>query len=106
MTLSKDEFKVLVMLYAASIDGKIYKNEVEVILEKSNAEVFRKVKKIFLKMSDIEVLECIGEHKRAYAADDDSRNQLLDDIKAVMEADENCSAIEDYLYMTMERILS
>ena len=106
MTLSKDEFKVLVMLYAASIDGKIYKNEVEVILEKNDAEVFRKVKKIFLKMSDIEVLECIGEYKRAYAADDDSRKQLLDDIKAVIEADENCSAIEDYLYMTMERILS
>ena len=35
MILGKEEFKVLVMLYAANIDGNIQSEEVKVMLQKS-----------------------------------------------------------------------
>ena len=38
MTLNKEEFKVMVMLYAANIDGNIQSDEVRVMLEKTGFE--------------------------------------------------------------------
>ena len=57
MTLSKDEFKVLAMLYAANIDGNIQSEEVEVMLQKSGFDTVEKVNKMFGKMNDVEVLD-------------------------------------------------
>lgn len=34
--MTKEEFKVLVMLYVANVDGHIHKNEVEQMLEKTD----------------------------------------------------------------------
>lgn len=38
MTLDKEEFKTLVMLYAANIDGNIQSEEVKIKMEKSGFE--------------------------------------------------------------------
>ena len=65
MTLTKEEFIVLLMLYAASIDGNVRKEEVEEILEQTSPEAYKKVQKSFSKMSDIEVLELINETRRS-----------------------------------------
>ena len=65
MTLTKEEFNVLLMLYAASIDGNVRKEEVEEILEQTSPEAYKKVQKSFSKMSDIEVLELINETRRS-----------------------------------------
>jgi len=37
MTLNQDEFKVMVMLYAANIEGNIHSEEVKVMLEKAGS---------------------------------------------------------------------
>ena len=63
MTLSKEEFKAMVMLYAANIDGNILSEEVKVMLEKIDSETVEKAKKLFGKMSDKEVLDSIRENK-------------------------------------------
>ena len=34
MILTKEEFKVLIMLYVSNIDGQIHEDEVEVMLER------------------------------------------------------------------------
>ena len=47
MTLSKQEFKVLVMLYAANIDGNIQSEEVKIMLEKTDFDTVEKVEKLF-----------------------------------------------------------
>ena len=43
MTLNKEEFKTLVVLYAANIDGNIQSEEVKVMLEKTDFETVEKV---------------------------------------------------------------
>jgi len=105
MTLTKEEFKTLVMLYAANIDGNIQSEEVKVMLKKSNFDTVEKVEKLFSKMSDMEVLECIRENKALYAATEADRMDLIANVCAVIEADEVCSVMEEQMVRGMRRVL-
>ena len=105
MTLSKEEFKTLVMLYAANIDGNIQSEEVKVMLEKSGFETVEKIEKLFAKMSDAEVLACIRENKAQHAATEAERLDLIHDLCTVIEADEKVSVMEEQMVRTMRRLL-
>lgn len=105
MELNKEEFKMLVMLYAANIDGNIHPEEVEVMLEKADKDTFKKVCKMFKKMGDAEVIDCIRANKDRFAATASDREQLLNNFRSVIEADERCTSMEKYLLKAIERIL-
>ena len=105
MTLSKDEFKVMVMLYAANIDGNIQSEEVKIMLQKSDFATVDKMEKLFAKMSDLEVLNCIHENKPLYAATEGDRIEILADLCAVIEADEKCSVMETMMVRAIRRVL-
>ena len=105
MTLNKQEFKVLVMLYAANIDGNVKSEEVKVMLEKTDFETVEKVEKLFAKMNDAETLAIIRENKTLYAATEQDRLDLIADLCAVIEADETCTAMEEQMVRNLRRIL-
>lgn len=105
MTLSKDEFKVMVMLYAANIDGNIQSEEVKVMLKKTNFETVDKVESMFDKMNDAEVIECIRENKPLYAASESDRLEILADLCAIIEADEKCTVMEETMVRNIRRLL-
>lgn len=105
MTLNKEEFKTLVMLYAANIDGNIKSEEVKVMLEKTGFDTVEKVEKLFDKMSDLEVLECIRENKAQYAATEADRLDLIHDLCAIIEADEKCTVMEEAMVRAMRRVM-
>ena len=105
MILSKEEFKVMVMLYAANIDGNIQSDEIDVMLEKTDSETYKKVSKLFKKMNDAEVIDCIRENKSQYAATESDRMDLIASLCAIIEADENCTAMEEQLVRFMRRLL-
>jgi hypothetical protein len=103
--LTKDEFKVLVMLYAANIDSNIHEDEVDEILQKTDAATYEKVRKMFNKMSDMEILDCIRENKDKYAATPSDRQKMLDELRAVIKADVKLIIIEERIYKYIENIL-
>lgn len=105
MTLNKEEFKTLVMLYAANIDGNIQSDEVKVMLEKTGFETVDKMEKMFAKMNDAEALAVIRENKPLYVATEGDRIDLMADLCAIIEADEKCTAMEDAMVRTMRRVL-
>ena len=105
MTLNKEEFKTMLMLYAANIDGNIQSEEVRVMLEKSGFETVNKVENMFAKMNDAEVITCIRENKPLYAATEIDRIELLGDLCAIIEADEKCTMIEEQMVKAMRRML-
>ena len=105
MTLNKEEFKTLVMLYAANIDGHIKSEEVKVMLQKIDFDTVEKVEKLFDKMSDTEVLDCIRENKAQYAATEADRLDLIHDLCAIIEADEKCTVMEEYMVRELRRVL-
>ena len=96
MTLSKEEFKTLLMLYAANIDGNIQSEEVRIMLEKSGFDTVDKMEDLFAKMSDAEVLDCIRENKAFYADNEASRLDLIHDLCEIIEADEKCTMMEHH----------
>lgn len=105
MILTKDEFKVLIMLYVSNIDGQIHEDEVEIMLERVDSVTFNNVKKLFKKMSDAEIVDCININKSKYFVTDSDRQQMLNDLKAVVEADERCSAMESYIVKALSKII-
>lgn len=105
MTLTKDEFKTLVMLYAANIDGNIQSEEVRVMLEKSGFNTVEKMENLFAKMNDAEALAVIRENKPLHVATEGDRIELLADLCAVIEADEKCTMMEEQLVKAMRRVL-
>lgn len=105
MTLNKEEFKVMVMLYAANFDGNIQSEEVKVMLEKSGFETVEKMENLFDKMNDAEVLDCIRENKLQYAATEADRLDLIHDLCAIIEADEKTTVMEEHLVRAMRRML-
>ena len=105
MTLNKEEFKTLVMLYAANIDGNIQSDEVKVMLEKTGFQTVDKMEKMFAKMNDAEALAVIRENKPLYVATEGDRIDLIADLCAIIEADEKCTAMEDAMVRTMRRVI-
>jgi uncharacterized tellurite resistance protein B-like protein len=105
MTLNKEEFKTLLMLYAANIDGNIKSEEVKVMLEKSGFETVEKMENLFAKMSDAEVLNTIRENKPLYAATEGDRIDILADLCAIIEADEKCTVMEEQMVRAIRRLL-
>ena len=105
MTLNKEEFKTLVMLYAANIDGNIQSEEVKIMLEKSGFDTVEKMEKLFGKMNDAEVIDCIRENKAQYAATEADRLDLIHDLCAIIEADEKTTVMEEQMVRGMRRVL-
>ena len=105
MTLNKEEFKTLVMLYAANIDGNIQSDEVKGMLEKTGFETVDKMEKMFAKMNDAEALAVIRENKPLYVATEGDRIDLMADLCAIIEADEKCTMMEEQMVRAMGKIL-
>ena len=102
---TKDEFKVLVMLYAANIDSNIHQDEVDEILQKTDAATYEKVRKMFNKMSDTEILSSIQDNKAQYLADATEKQQLLDDVHSIIASDGHHSAMENHLTRVLKKVL-
>lgn len=93
------------MLYAANIDGNIQSEEVRVMLEKTDFDTVDKVEKIFDKMNDAQALDCIRENKADYIASQADRDEIIQDICAIVMADEQLLSIEEQLVRAMRKIL-
>ena len=103
--MTKQEFHVLAMLYAALIDGNIHENEVEEILQKTDPSTLRKMKKKFREMSDADILSLIQDSKKTFIANEKAKQDFLDDIHSVLIADGRFLSIESYLLKTLEKII-
>ena len=106
MNLNKEEFKVMAMLYAANIDGNIQSDEIEVMCDKTDPDTYKKVSKLFGKMNDMQVIECIKEHKNQFLSSETDKQQFIDDLKAIIEADEKVTAMESHLCKALEKLLA
>ena len=93
------------MLCAANSDCIIQPEEVEVIMMKADSASYTKVSKMFKRMKDIEVIDCLTENMKVYAATEESRQQILNDFRAVIEADDKCTAVEEFFYRSVREIL-
>lgn len=106
MTLDKTQFETILLLYAASIDGQLHDKEEKLIMKKIDEENYEKTEELFRNMSDIEILNCINENRRKYAATPEEKQNLLSDLKAVIEADKELTSMENYVFKNIEKLLN
>ena len=106
MKLTKEEFKVMLMLYVANADGNIKSEEVRVMLEKTDFDTVARVEELFANMNDAQALNCIDENKALYAATEDNRLALIKDMVEVIEADKKCTAMEEQIVRALRMALA
>lgn len=104
--VNKSEFKVLAMLYVANIDGNVHSEEIKTIIEKTGGEAYENVNKMFGKMSDAEVLECIMENKKAHITNEAELEALISDCRAIISADENNTVMEEFMVNSLKKVLA
>ena len=103
--MNKEEFKVLFMLYVANVDG-IQSEEIDTILEKTDSVTFNKVKKMFAKMNDAEILKYIEENKQSFVATEEERKALLEDCRSIITSDNQSTVMEEFVIKSVEKVLA
>ena len=103
--LSKEEFKALLMLYVANSDGRVSLDEVRAMLERTSPKVYSAIRLKFAKMNDMDVLQCIEDHKKHYFTTAEERQGLLADLKSVVEADGKLLPVEEYMLRGIEGVM-
>ena len=106
MKLTKEEFRALIMLYMANVDGEIHPNEVKVMLRKTDTNTYDRIMKLFSEMDENQVLECIHENKEVYANTEESRMELITDMFVVIDADNEITTKEEEILRAMEMVLA
>lgn len=104
--MTKEEFKIMLMLYALRIDGNVRKEEIDSILERTDSETYRKAYKQLNKMSDAEILDIIRENKGKFAASEEDQQMLIANMTAVISADDNESTMESRLLKAVTKLLT
>lgn len=103
--LKKDEFLILVLLYAANIDGVVHSEEINLIMQKFGANEVSKVQKMYAKMSDNDILDNIAAHKNLYASTLDGKKSLVAELNSIIQSDGTTSVMESQLIRTINKLL-
>ena len=103
--MTRTEYQLLLLLYVANLDGKIQDEEMAVLLKKANPETLAKVREMFARMSDHEIVECIRENKARFASNSVDHQQLRNDSSSIIGADEKFAPMADYFCAAIEKLL-
>lgn len=101
----QEEFMIMLMLYAANIDGKIKPDELKVVLEKFDALKVVEVRQKFNKMNDEEVLNYIVNQKDSILDSQEKKSDMMMELRRIIESDGKKLPIEELLLCEMERLL-
>lgn len=101
----QEEFMIMLMLYAANIDGKIKPDELKVVLEKFDALKVVEVRQKFNKMNDEEVLNYIVNQKDSILDSQEKKSTMMMELRRIIESDGKKLPIEELLLCEMERLL-
>lgn len=101
----QEEFIIILMLYAANIDGKIKPDELKVVLEKFDALKVVEVRQKFNKMNDEEVLKFIVNQKDSILDSQEKKSAMMMELRRIIESDGKKLPIEELLLCEMERLL-
>lgn len=95
--LSKKEFEIFLMLYAANVDGNISKDELKIILSNTDKETYDFVNDYFQSHNDAECLDIIKENKAKHILSIGDKASILSDIHDIF--------VVDNLFDNMERLI-
>lgn len=100
-----NEFCTYLLIYAAYADLEFSKPEKEAILKNIDQEHFDKIESVYLESSDFHRLQIIIDHKGLYYPTLSQKEELLQKMKALFEADGEYSYLEKNLLLFLTKLL-
>jgi hypothetical protein len=104
--LNQDEFLTLLMMYAGNIDGKITKEEDEMIRQKAGEDTFTKIRAIFEGLNDSETLDLILSYKGQFCKTKEEADNALTLVREVFDADHRFSQIEQAVLKLFQLLMA
>ncbi len=105
VSLSREDFTVLVMLYAAGIDAKFTKEEEELIKSETSPPSYMKMKALYSKYSDKGVIDLILSYANRYLSTEKEQAALMESIRKVFTADNRYSQFEHAVMGIFQKML-
>ncbi|HNM25108.1 MAG TPA: hypothetical protein PKL15_06745 [Saprospiraceae bacterium] len=102
---SYEEFHAFVLLYAANTDGNVTEDEERLISPTLPAESYARVRELFFKSSDAEVLDIIVAFKNKYCGTPADKERILADMRAVFEAHHGFEQIEREMLHMFDKLM-
>lgn len=100
-----DQFLGYILIHAASSDQEIVGKELKFIERKVGKDVMDEMMEIYEDHSDVQRIETILSYKSKYYPTDADVESLLDQIKAVDEADADIDAAEEMTLVMLRKLL-
>ncbi len=100
-----EEFSAFAMLYAAAIDSEIDPEEEALIRQRLDEDSYTRIKALFEEYSDADCIDIILGYQQKYMADEAGRERLLQDFRAVFEADHRYSVMEREMMRLFKRMI-
>lgn len=100
-----EEFSAFAMLYAAAIDSEIDPKEEALIRQRLDEDRYTRIKAVFEECSDADCIDTILNYQQKFMADEAGRQRLLQDFRAVFEADQRYSVMEQEMMRLFKRMI-
>ena len=103
--LTKEEFEIYCLIFAADADFDITKQELIAIGAHTDPVTFVRIYNGFEADNDIERIETIQEGKKMYIKDELDRQNLFDKMKKVFFADGKFQAAEQSIFTMLRQLI-
>lgn len=102
---SYNEFLAFLLIYIAHVDMDFSDVEKDLIQKRVGEEVYNKMLLIFNSMSDYQAYQRILEYKGLYYPTHDRKEELLTNMKALFNADNDFNVMERELLHFLEKMM-
>ncbi len=103
--LQKNEFLAFLFLYGAAADLILTQSEMELIAEKVGMDNLKKAKSLYDNFSDYEKIQFIMAHRETYFPDEQKKEELMTELKAIFLADNKFSVQEQNLFRSLNKLM-
>ncbi len=105
LTFNFEEFSTFLLLYAANADLEFTEDEREMIMSRVSKDTFEKVNQVFEEQSDFARLQTIIDYKGLHYPTVARREELMDMMRKLFEADGEYSTLEKNLMMFLDKLM-
>lgn len=103
--LTYNEFLAFLMIYAAEMNLELCAEELVVIREKTGIDNIESIKTKLDRLSDIEALDVIDQHRKLYLSNKVDEEKVRQDLEALLQSSGQHSQIERAAVHILEKII-
>lgn len=103
--LTKEEFEIFLLIYAAHVDYEFSQEEKKFILSRHDKKTFEKMHDLFLNNNDYACMKIILLHKPYYYQKQEERDYIFNLLKDIFKIDGDYSRIEKVFIQYFQRII-